>query len=82
MTKGNVLQIPFKNENQSKWTVLNLDIENILLNYGGFGNLGNKLPKGIYLKGVQICANLSIRGIYTSDNLYEAKVKTKKRPTV
>lgn len=48
-----------------------MDIEDHLQNYGLFPKGGNSFSGAHLVKGVQICANLTIRGIYTSDNVYD-----------
>ena len=68
---GNVLKVPFQTD-RSVWTIVCLDIEHHLESYG-------LLPKGAVksfkdchiIKGFQVCANLVVRGLYTSPNVYD-----------
>ncbi len=62
------LKIPLKTSNL--WTIACIDLQHHLENF-------DLLPKGIAkglkysIKSFEICSNLTIRGIYTSDNLYD-----------
>jgi hypothetical protein len=68
---GNVLKIPYHVE-RAVWTILCIDIEDQLENHGLFPKGTIKSFKNCYtIKGFQICANTTIRGIYTSPNIYD-----------
>lgn len=72
VTGGNTLKIPFIPKNGNTWTVVCIDVEHHLENYGLFSKGVIKSYSGTHiLKGVQICSNLSVRGIYTSSNIYD-----------
>ena len=66
---GFVLQIPL-NLDINRWTVVVLDLYSLL-------KMSNLLPptyliEGSYtIKSFTLCANSCIRGLYTSDNLYD-----------
>jgi len=75
LTTGNVLQIPFKNEILNKWTILIIDVEYYLENFDFFQpGLYKSLKNMFRLKSLNICSNLSVRGVYASNQLYDLKV--------
>lgn len=77
-TSSGTLQIPYPKENTKKWTILCIDIEHHLQNYGLFPKDAFKSFQKIYvLKGLQVCSDIEIRGVYTSDNLYNIKTLPK-----
>ncbi|CAD8163025.1 unnamed protein product [Paramecium octaurelia] len=66
------LLIPYPKNAPNKWTILILDVEYFLGNFGLLPSSLYKSFKGIHsLKSFQICSSMNIRGIYTSDNLYD-----------
>ena len=68
---GNVLKIPYHTE-RSVWTIICIDLEHHLENFGLFPKGAIKSFSGCHIiKGIQVCANLVIRGIYTSPNIYD-----------
>ena len=72
----NTLQLPYSKENPIKWTILTLDLEFLLDSSAFFSPLHIKSFRNIHsIKSIQICSNLLIRGVYTSDNLYNLEVK-------
>ena len=59
-------------EGRNLWTIACIDIQHHLENYGLFPKGAIKEYSSVHiLKGVQICSNLTVRGIYTSSNVYE-----------
>lgn len=76
------VQIPFK-ENLNKWAIILIDAKAIVRELLVFAQQGKKekyiinIPDekhlDIELTSIQICAKLFVRGIYTSDNLYNVK---------
>ena len=68
------MKIPFEfKENQRNlWTILCIDIEHHLENYGLFAKGVIQNYTGVHtLRGIQICSNMTVRGIYTSSNVYD-----------
>lgn len=73
---GNALQIPFPKDAPEKWTIMVLDVPYHLANSGIFKNSMIKSFNGIHsMRSAQICSQISIRGIYTSDNIYTLQVR-------
>mgnify|MGYP000844666771 FL=1 len=71
MSGGNVLKIPYQTD-RSVWTIVCIDLEHHLESYGLFPKGAIKSFKGCHtVKGIQVCANLVLRGIYTSPNIYD-----------
>lgn len=69
---GNTLKIPFNPEGRNLWTIVCIDIEYHLENFGLFSKGAIRNYAGTHiLKGVQVCSNCSIRGMYTSCNIYD-----------
>ena len=66
------LKIPFQSEGRNLWTIACIDIEHHLEHHGLFTKGAIKSYNGIHtLRGLQICSNLTLRGIYTSSNVYD-----------
>ncbi len=66
------MKIPFNLDGRNLWTVGCIDIEYHLENFGLFTKGAIKNYTGVHmLRGVQICSNCSVRGIYTSCNVYD-----------
>lgn len=67
------MKIPFVNDGKRNlWNIVCIDIEHHLENFGLFSKGVIKNYSNVHMiKGIQICANLNIRGIYTSDNVYD-----------
>ena len=63
---GNAIQIPI--ELPISWTVLHIQGSKILSEAGAFSP--SNTEKNFYLWGVQVCSNLWIKGLYTSDIAY------------
>ncbi|KRX04875.1 WD40-repeat-containing domain [Pseudocohnilembus persalinus] len=71
-TTGNVLQIPFPKSAPQKWTIMVIDVAYHLESFGLFDNTKINQFQGIHqLKSIQICSQVLIRNIYTSDNIYK-----------
>ena len=70
---GNTLKIPYVcGDKGGRWTIVCIDIQHHLEHYGLFTKNALKSYVGVHtLRGVQLCSNISVRGIYTSDNVYE-----------
>lgn len=73
---GNTLKIPFNggapNQERGRWTIVCIDIQHHLEHYGLFTKNALKSYVGVHtIRGLQICSNQSVRGIYTSDNVYD-----------
>jgi hypothetical protein len=59
-------------EGRNLWTIACIDIEHHLENYGLFPKGAIRNYSGVHtLKSILICSNLSVRGIYTSSNVYD-----------
>lgn len=72
LTGGNTLKIPYQSEGRNLWTIACIDIEHHLEHYNLFTKGAIKSYSGIHtLRGIQICSNLHVRGIYTSSNVYD-----------
>lgn len=68
---GNVLKIPYQID-RPVWTIACIDLEHHLENYGLFAKGAVKSFRGCHtIKSIQVCANLVLRGIYTSPNVYD-----------
>jgi hypothetical protein len=68
-SNGFAVQVPLELE-ADKWTIVVLDLCDILKRSSLFPSTF-KIEGSHSLKSMMLCANLQIRGIYTSDNLYE-----------
>jgi hypothetical protein len=76
------IQIPFK-ENLNRWAIVLIDAKAMIRELLIFSQEGKKekyimnIPDekhlDIELESIQICSKLFVRGIYTSDNLYNVK---------
>jgi hypothetical protein len=67
---GNTLKIPYQVE-RPLWTILCVDVEEHLENKGLLGKQQKSMRGCHVIRGFTICANLVIRGIYTSPNIYD-----------
>lgn len=57
---------------ESRWTIACIDLQHHLENHGLFPKGAIKNFNGVHtVRGLQVCSNLTIRGIYTSSNIYE-----------
>lgn len=66
------LKIPFQVDGRNLWNIVCIDIEHHLENFGLFSKGVIRNYEGIHVvRGIQICANMIIRGIYTSSNIYD-----------
>ncbi|KAL4455065.1 hypothetical protein ABPG74_006447 [Tetrahymena malaccensis] len=68
------LQIPYPSDAPVKWTVMVLDIQYHLENFGLFQHTDISNFANIHqLRSIQLCSTLSIRGVFTSDVCYSVK---------
>ena len=67
---GFVIQIPLDYLHSDRWTVLCLDVQEILKKSSLFPSQ-YKIEGSHSLKSAMLCANMHVRGVYTSDNVYE-----------
>lgn len=66
------LKIPFQYEGRNLWTIACIDIQDHLENYGLFTKGAIKNYSNVHtLRGIQLCSNITVRGIYTSSNVYD-----------
>jgi hypothetical protein len=69
---GNTLKIPYAVEGRNLWSVVCIDIEHHLENFGLFSKGAIRNYTAVHtVKAVQVCSNCSVRGIYTSCNIYD-----------
>ena len=57
-----------------RWEVKCLDLYFILKNLGIFPEEKDSRKRRYKISGIQVCASCTIKGIYTSDNLYGVNV--------
>lgn len=68
---GNTLKIPF-HVDRTLWTILCIDLEDHLENKGLFPKGAVKSFRDAHIiKSIELCANATIRGVYTSPNVYD-----------
>lgn len=60
---GSTLQVPLRIPDD-KWTIATIEVKKLLEQEGLLGT------KNYYLRSVQVCSTLYLRGIYTSDIQY------------
>ena len=65
-TRGHSVRIPVRLS--KKWTTLALDLPALLAQHAG--GPGVKADHFLSLKRIQICANLDVRNVFTSDEIY------------
>jgi hypothetical protein len=63
---GSSLQIPLSLE-YNKWTVVMLDVLTLLEENNMFSTARGGGAKNFYMRSVQMCASVLVKGIYTSD---------------
>ena len=68
-SNGFVLQVPLELRSE-RWTVVCLDLVEIFKKSNMFPQ-SYKIEGAFSLKAINLCANIQVRGIYTSDNVYD-----------
>lgn len=68
-TNGFVVQVPLE-LHQERWTVVCIDLPDLFSRSAMFPASYN-LEGAHQLKSMTLCANLQVRGVYTSDNEYD-----------
>ena len=69
-SNGFVAQVPLELRSE-RWSVVVLDLEETLRKSQLFPST-YPLEQAHTIKSLTLCANVAIRGVYTSDNVYES----------
>ena len=70
---GQALRIPVRISPDGRWTVFAMDIPALLSTYATEPN--RKAPEYKCLKGIKLCSNMIVRGVYTSHSIFSPKVR-------
>ena len=65
------MKIPIHGHEKNLWNIVCIDVEHHLEKFGLVPKSSNLAKGNYYVKKMEICANLNIRGVYTSDNVYD-----------
>ena len=69
---GQALRIPVRISPDGRWTVFAIDIPTALAMHATERN--RKAPDYEMLKGIKLCSNMIVRGVYTSHSIFSPKV--------
>ena len=77
---GQALRIPVRISPDGRWTVFAIDIPTLLATHATEPN--RKAPEYKFLKGVKLCSNMIVRGVYTSHSIFNPKVTHRVPPVL
>lgn len=68
---GTSLQVPIEKLSSERWSVISLHVQQLFEDHGIYTSTDQKK---FYLRGLTICASVSVKGIYTSDKDFHSHI--------